>query len=46
MKHLLGKGVDPKRLEAVGRGESEPIAPNDTDAGREANRRVEFVIVE
>ncbi len=46
MKHLLGKGVDPKRLEAVGYGEGRPIASNDTDAGREANRRVEFVIVE
>jgi len=46
MQYLLGKGVDPKRLQAVGYGESKPIAPNSTDKGREANRRVEFVIVE
>ena len=39
-------GVDPNRLEAVGYGESKPIAPNSTDMGRETNRRVEFIIVE
>jgi flagellar motor protein MotB len=31
-------------LSAVGRGESEPLASNDTDAGRELNRRIEVVI--
>jgi outer membrane protein OmpA-like peptidoglycan-associated protein len=43
--YLLKKGVDPERLEAVGYGEAKPIAPNSTDKGRDANRRVEFVIV-
>lgn len=38
------RGVDPARLSAVGRGESEPLASNDTDAGRELNRRIEVVI--
>lgn len=37
-------GIDPKRLAARGYGESKPIAPNDTDEGRQLNRRVEFVI--
>jgi OOP family OmpA-OmpF porin len=43
---LVKQGVDPNRLEATGYGESRPIAPNSTDMGREANRRVEFVILE
>ncbi len=44
--YLIKKGVDPKRLEAVGYGESRPIASNATRRGREQNRRVEFVIVD
>jgi outer membrane protein OmpA-like peptidoglycan-associated protein len=34
-------GVAPKRLVAGGMGEAEPVAGNDTEAGRRANRRVE-----
>lgn len=34
-------GVDPARVSAVGYGEAEPIASNDTPAGRAQNRRVE-----
>lgn len=37
-------GVDPKRLTAGGRGEYNPIAVNDTPAGRERNRRTEIII--
>lgn len=46
LKYLLKKKVSPERVEAVGYGEAKPIAPNSTNKGREANRRVEFVIVE
>jgi len=47
MNYLIKKGkVDPERLEAVGYGESKPISTNKTRKGREANRRVEFTIVE
>jgi len=38
-------GVDAKRLVAKGYGESKPIATNDTDEGRQLNRRVDFVIL-
>ncbi|MDC0712099.1 Ig-like domain-containing protein [Stigmatella sp. ncwal1] len=34
------------RLEAVGYGETKPVGTNETAAGRENNRRVEFIIVE
>jgi outer membrane protein OmpA-like peptidoglycan-associated protein len=42
---LASQGVNSSRLQAVGRGETEPIASNDTEAGRQANRRVEIAIV-
>jgi OOP family OmpA-OmpF porin len=42
--YLMEKGVDGARLTAVGYGELEPVASNDTDEGRQANRRVEFRI--
>ncbi len=41
-QYLIGKGVDAARLTAKGYGEASPIASNDNDAGREANRRVEI----
>ena len=40
---LIEFGLDPARILGVeSRGESEPIAPNDTDQGRFENRRIEF----
>ncbi|MCP4199100.1 MAG: OmpA family protein [Proteobacteria bacterium] len=44
MNYLIKQGVEPDRLEAVGYGPDRPIAPNKTLAGRDTNRRVEFVI--
>lgn len=44
--HLIGKGVEPGRLEAVGFGESRPIESNDTSEGKSKNRRVGFVILD
>ena len=43
-KELIKRGIDPERLEAEGKGESEPVADNDTEEGRQLNRRVEFTI--
>jgi outer membrane protein OmpA-like peptidoglycan-associated protein len=43
--YLSGKGLTSGRFDVVGMGEMEPIATNDTDAGRSLNRRVEFAIV-
>jgi outer membrane protein OmpA-like peptidoglycan-associated protein len=42
--YLVGKGVEAERLEAKGYGPDQPAQPNTTAAGRDANRRVEFVI--
>jgi len=43
-KYLVGKGVSADRLVSKGHGESNPIATNNTPAGRQQNRRVEFSI--
>ena len=37
-------GIDPSRLSAAGRGEFHPITDNDTDTGRQHNRRTEIII--
>jgi len=41
---ITAEGVDRARTSTAGRGETEPIATNDTDAGRRQNRRVEIAI--
>ncbi|MBN8216079.1 MAG: PQQ-binding-like beta-propeller repeat protein [Spirochaetes bacterium] len=46
MDYLVKNGVGPSRLRAVGFGQDQPIAPNDTEAGRAQNRRTEFFILD
>lgn len=47
MAYLVGKGgVDASRLSSHGYGIEKPIASNDTEDGRIANRRVEFIVTE
>ncbi len=43
-QRLIAQGVPSAQVASVGRGEDQPIAPNGTEAGRLANRRVEFAI--
>ncbi|HKQ30440.1 MAG TPA: OmpA family protein [Burkholderiales bacterium] len=43
---LIEKGVDAARIEIEGFGKENPVASNDTAAGRQLNRRVEVVILE
>ncbi|MFO8232837.1 MAG: OmpA family protein [Longimonas sp.] len=44
MTYLMSEhGIDTDRLEAVGMGENEPMTDNDTEEGRQNNRRVELV---
>jgi chemotaxis protein MotB len=42
--YLRAHGIDPKILSAKGRGETHPVAPNNTPGGRAQNRRIEIVV--
>lgn len=41
---LVARGIDPKRLQAEGRGMEQPVASNDTEEGRAKNRRTEVIL--
>jgi OmpA-OmpF porin, OOP family len=43
--YLSSKGIDASRIYTEGKGESQPVADNKTDAGRAKNRRVEIEVV-
>jgi len=43
-RRFQSRGVDPKRISAVGYGEYRPVSTNDTADGRQANRRVEIFL--
>ena len=43
--YFINKGIEADRLTSVGYGEAKPIQPNSTRAGRAANRRIEFTLV-
>lgn len=43
--YLVGRGIDDARIQTIGHGSDEPVAPNDTEDGRIKNRRIEFRIL-
>lgn len=45
LEAIRADGVDVTYLTAKGYGESQPVADNETEAGREANRRIEFTLL-
>lgn len=44
VNYLIGQGVPAERLAGIGYGETRPIGDNGTAAGRESNRRIEFLM--
>jgi outer membrane protein OmpA-like peptidoglycan-associated protein len=44
IEYFVSKGIPRNKLIAQGHGQSQPLVTNDTEEGRAANRRVEFVI--
>lgn len=45
MDYIVSQGIDAARITSHGYGESKPVSSNDTDEGRQQNRRVEFTIL-
>jgi OOP family OmpA-OmpF porin len=43
--YIISQGINPKRLAARGFGSIKPVASNETDSGRQHNRRIEFTIL-
>ena len=43
--YLINKGIPSDRLSYKGYGETQPVAPNDTDEGRSENRRTEIKVM-
>lgn len=41
--YLISTGIDGSRIEAVGYGDERPVASNDTEEGRQQNRRIEAI---
>ncbi len=44
-QYLIKKGIQRERLQSVGRGSLDPIAPNTSEENKKKNRRVEFVVL-
>ena len=46
VRFLQDSGIPPERMVPSGRGEYEPVAPNDTPEGRQKNRRIEIMLID
>ena len=46
VRFLQESGIPPERMIPAGRGEYEPVAPNDTPEGRQKNRRIEIMLID
>jgi chemotaxis protein MotB len=46
VRYLQDVGIPPQRMVPSGRGEYDPIAPNDTREGRQKNRRIEIMLID
>lgn len=46
VRYLQEVGVPPERMVPSGRGEYDPVAPNDTPEGRQKNRRIEIMLID
>ncbi|PIE05441.1 MAG: porin, partial [Sorangium cellulosum] len=46
VKWLVNHGVEANRLVSKGHGPDKPMGSNDTEQGRQSNRRVEFLIID
>jgi len=44
-EYIVSKGIDEKRIVSQGYGETKPVSTNETEEGRQLNRRVEFKII-
>jgi len=44
--YMLNQGIPAERVRTEGRGETQPVASNDTDEGRAKNRRVEVTVIQ
>jgi len=46
VRYLQEVGIPPQRMIPSGRGEFDPVAPNDTPEGRQKNRRIEIMLID
>lgn len=46
VNYLVAAGIEPERFDPVGFGETRALVPNDSDANKQKNRRVEFIIID
>ncbi|MCU1455715.1 MAG: hypothetical protein JWN46_3861 [Acidimicrobiales bacterium] len=45
VQYYAARGIDPKRFVPIGHGQADPVASNDTDAGRAQNRRIDVTLL-